>query len=80
MLTSNDILLANLSVNFDYPVIHNTVKYIGQSKNNSSQCVHSFNTRRLIADWSFRNVNSEVTPYGISLNVSVPPKTQINTW
>lgn len=70
MLTSNDILLVNLSVNFDYPVIHNTVKYI----------VHGFNASRLIADWSFQNMNSEVTPYGILLDVSVPPKTKINKW
>ena len=48
--------------------------------NREKKCVHAFNTNGLITDWSFENVNANVMPYGISLDVSAPPKTKINKW
>jgi hypothetical protein len=49
------------------------VKYIGQS-DNISLGVLGFDTkrfRRLIADWSDKNINPELTLHGMSLDVSV---------
>jgi hypothetical protein len=48
-------------------------KYIDQSVNIGVR-LFSFNTSSInqpIADWSFKNMNTGVKPYGMSLGVSV---------
>jgi hypothetical protein len=54
---SSGVMSARLSFIFDHPIIRKTVKYIDQS--NNSQHELSFNTGKLITDWSVENRNLE---------------------
>jgi hypothetical protein len=59
--------------NFSLAITCKTVEYIDQS-NNSFWCIVSFDTyrfSRLITDWAVENMNSDMTPYRISFNISV---------
>jgi hypothetical protein len=70
------ILCKIVSFIFDSPIICKTVNYTDQSYN-SFWCVFGFDTYsfcRLIADWPVENMNPDITPNGMSLDVSISQK------
>jgi hypothetical protein len=62
----------NISFIFDHPIICRTVIVIDQS-DNSAWCVLDFDSKRFqrhIAVWFVNNMNPDVTPHGMSLDVT----------
>ena len=71
-----DFMSCDLWIIFVCPIICNTVQYI-HYRTTASWHVLSFDTQifsRLIAEWSVENMNLDVTPYRMHIDVSVSPK------
>ena len=71
-----DFMSCDLWIIFVCPIICNTVQYI-HYRTTASWHVLGFDTQifsRLITDWSVENMNMDVTPYRMHIDVSVSPK------
>jgi inhibitor of KinA sporulation pathway (predicted exonuclease) len=69
-------MLCRPSFIFGIPIICKTVKYIDQSENSSCQVLGCI-TQDLVwltADWPVENVNPDMAPYGMSLDISESPE------
>ena len=74
-----DFMSCDLWIIFVCPIICNTVQYI-HYRTTASWHVLGFGTQilsRLITDWSVENMNLDVTPYRMHIDVSVSPKKKI---
>ena len=65
-----------LSFNLNLPIICKTVKYIGQSDDSSwhELVIDTYRFSSLIPDWLVENMNPDITPNSILLDVSALPK------
>jgi hypothetical protein len=65
-----------LSFNLNLPIICKTVKYIGQSDNSSwhELVIDTYRFSSLIPDWLVENMNPDMTPNSILLDISALPK------